>query len=328
MEISKIQLPDESIYDLKDESARQAIQNVRQQIAQADGINLIINTYSPDINNPPKIITETNNSTIGNTQIAATARHGIKSYAAVTDGGYSRPFLRLGSNNISKATLPLTPGETYTISFFYSCKLFSGTGSSDADAFFVAFYDNSASSAALARDFESIIIDYNNNNRGQEYIENKNRFFYTFTVPLNITKMYIQICPTAGGVTRYGPDDYIELRDLKLEKGGIATNYSPAPEDLINIDTIVVSGSTPTITALAGKRYICGEVSTLDITLPDSGIIDVVFESGSTPTVLTITPPTDQTVKWTGNFDPTTLDANTIYEINIADCLGVGAGWT
>ena len=92
--------------------------------------------------------------------------------------------------------------------------------------------------------------------------------------------------------------------------------------------TETVSGTTPTITAQADHRYICGEVSTLDITLPTSGCVDVVFVSGSTPTVLTVTPPTGQTVRWANGFDPTSLDANCTYEINIADGLGVAGAWT
>lgn len=92
--------------------------------------------------------------------------------------------------------------------------------------------------------------------------------------------------------------------------------------------TIQVSGTTPVITAVANTQYICGEVATLDITLPASGCIDVVFQSGSTPTVLTVTPPTGVTVKWANGFDPAVLEANTTYEINIKDGLGVGAAWT
>lgn len=91
---------------------------------------------------------------------------------------------------------------------------------------------------------------------------------------------------------------------------------------------VTVSGTTPTITALPGIRYVCGEVATLDITLPASGIVDVVFESGSTATVLTITPPTGVTVKWANGFDPTSLEADTTYEINIADGLGVAGAWS
>ena len=93
--------------------------------------------------------------------------------------------------------------------------------------------------------------------------------------------------------------------------------------------SVAVSGSTPSITAKPGIRYVCGECSTLDITTPASGIIDVVFESGSTPTVLTITPPTGMTMKWANGFDPTALEANTVYEINIMDGVyGVVGSWS
>ena len=91
---------------------------------------------------------------------------------------------------------------------------------------------------------------------------------------------------------------------------------------------VTISGTTPSITALAGIQYVCGECATLDITLPASGCIDVVFESGSTATVLTITPPTGVTVKWANGFDPDNLDADTTYEINIMNGLGVAAAWT
>ena len=95
---------------------------------------------------------------------------------------------------------------------------------------------------------------------------------------------------------------------------------------------VSVTGTTPTITALSGIQYVCGEVSTLDITLPASGIVDVVFESGSTPTVLTITPPTGMTVEWANDFDPTALESDTLYELNIkmvgGKCLGVAGSWS
>lgn len=96
-------------------------------------------------------------------------------------------------------------------------------------------------------------------------------------------------------------------------------------------NTISVSGTTPVITRQAGIRYICGECATLSVAAPASGCIDVLFESGSTATVLTITSAktgvTD--IKWMDGFDPDDLDANTIYEINILDGeFGVVAEWT
>lgn len=86
--------------------------------------------------------------------------------------------------------------------------------------------------------------------------------------------------------------------------------------------SVSVTGSTPSITALPGIRYVCGECATLDITLPASGCFDVVFESGSTPTVLTATG-----VTWPSWFDSTALEANTTYEISIADGFGAVMVW-
>lgn len=86
-----------------------------------------------------------------------------------------------------------------------------------------------------------------------------------------------------------------------------------------------VSGANPVIMALAGHRYICGEVETISITPPASGICDVVFESGTTPAVLTV----PNTVKWPEWFDPTSLDASTTYELNIMDGVYGAVGvWT
>lgn len=108
-------------------------------------------------------------------------------------------------------------------------------------------------------------------------------------------------------------------------------NYTESAKSAISTmlnGPVTVSGTTPSITALPGIQYVCGEVATLDITLPASGCVDVVFTSGSTPTVLTITPPTGVTLKWANRFDPTALEANTTYEINIKDGLGVAGSWT
>lgn len=119
--------------------------------------------------------------------------------------------------------------------------------------------------------------------------------------------------------------------DMKLLTDATVGVYPEAQKSAISQmlnSPVTITGTTPTITALPGVRYVCGEVATLDITLPASGCVDVTFESGSTPTALTITPPTGQTVRWANGFDPTSLEANTTYEINIADGLGVGAAWT
>lgn len=88
--------------------------------------------------------------------------------------------------------------------------------------------------------------------------------------------------------------------------------------------SVAVTGTTPTITALPGIRYVCGEVATITITPPASGIVNIVFESGTTPTVLTL----PQTVVMPEWFDSTDLEANRVYEISIADGIhGVVTSW-
>ena len=119
-------------------------------------------------------------------------------------------------------------------------------------------------------------------------------------------------------------------KDSSLTAGTYSENAKSAISNMLNAP-VSVSGSTPSITAKSGIRYICGEVSTLSITAPASGCIDVVFESGSTATVLTVTSAKTgvSAIKWAGGFDPTSLDANTTYEVNILDGeFGVVGKWT
>jgi hypothetical protein len=127
-----------------------------------------------------------------------------------------------------------------------------------------------------------------------------------------------------GGGGSGGVSD-VKVNGTSIVNAQGVANFQPDTMDIV----VNVSGATPTISAVSGTRYICGEVSTIDITVPSTGIIDVIFESGSTPAVLTVTPPTGMTMKWAGGFDPTSLEANTTYEINVMNgCLGVAGAWT
>ena len=94
---------------------------------------------------------------------------------------------------------------------------------------------------------------------------------------------------------------------------GIDPASIAAQVDIPLVET--VSGTTPTITGQPNVRYVCGEVSTITITPPASGSVDVIFESGSTATTMTV----PSTVKWPAWFDAEALEANTTYEILITD---------
>lgn len=107
-----------------------------------------------------------------------------------------------------------------------------------------------------------------------------------------------------------------------VTSGGVYTALQ-AKADPVVVET--VSGTDPVITGVDNHRYVCGTVDTLTLTPPSSGIVDVVFTSGTTPTVLSV----PSTVKWPDWFNPSSLDASTTYEINVMDgILGAVMAWT
>lgn len=106
-----------------------------------------------------------------------------------------------------------------------------------------------------------------------------------------------------------------------VTSGGVYTALQ-AKADPVTVET--VSGTDPVIVGADNHRYVCGTVDTLTLTPPSSGIVDVVFTSGTTPTVLSV----PSGIKWPDWFDPTALDASVTYEINIMDGLGAVGKWT
>ena len=132
---------------------------------------------------------------------------------------------------------------------------------------------------------------------------------------ISMAKLIAMIKALGDGGGGGGGVSDVKVNGTSIVNAQGVANFQPDTMDIV----VNVSGATPTISAVSGTRYICGEVSTIDITVPETGIIDVIFESGSTPAVLTVTPPTGVTVVWPDWFDPTALEANKVYEVNIAN---------
>ena len=102
------------------------------------------------------------------------------------------------------------------------------------------------------------------------------------------------------------------------------TNYeiadAAARQDIQSLESSAVkvetvSGTSPSIYAEENTIYLCGEIYSLTLVPPQSGMIDVRFTSGSSATVLNVT----GGVLWPDSFDPYSLSPNTVYEINIMD---------
>ena len=98
-------------------------------------------------------------------------------------------------------------------------------------------------------------------------------------------------------------DDYVLTTADKEEIADLV-------EELVEV---TVTGTIATIAALKNHRYICGELASLDVTsLPTSGLVDILFTSGSTATVVTL-PATVHMPAW---FE---IGANITVEISILD---------
>lgn len=92
-------------------------------------------------------------------------------------------------------------------------------------------------------------------------------------------------------------------------------------DDGVPTPTEEVTGTDPEIEAEAGTRYVCGEVASLKITPPDDGLVDIIFTSGSTPTVLDL----PDTVLLPEGFE---VEADHVYELSILDGIyGAVMGW-
>lgn len=112
----------------------------------------------------------------------------------------------------------------------------------------------------------------------------------------------------------------VDLKNSDTPIGTYTAEAKAAIQSMLGVSTGAilienVSGGTPTLTCLPNVRYKCGEVSTLSITPPASGSCEVIFESGSTATLLTV----PNTVKFPPWFDATALETGTIYDIIITD---------
>ena len=114
----------------------------------------------------------------------------------------------------------------------------------------------------------------------------------------------------------------VDMSSSSNPVGTYTDEAKSAISDMLN-GAVQVSGTDPTINAMSGIRYICGEILSLNFTPSATGICDVVFTSGSTPTVVTL----PNTVKFPDG--ELTIEADTTYEINILDGVyGAVMAWT
>lgn len=223
-----------------------------------NGQNLMIQTVNPTPSARPKIAGQTVNTAVGGSPTVEAVEHGLKLTIQADNTQFG---IRFGTTSVASGTLNgLLPGETYTLSCDYECKFASNLTS--GTAYLRAYlYDNSANASAFAQNGRADWAEYTASNAGEVQ---RGRGVFTFTVPTNVTKLYLRIYTTNSNGNATG--DYIEYTNFKLEKGNTSTDWCPAPEDLATPATVsfgqTVYGGT--LDATGGTVTVTQHVDTFD----------------------------------------------------------------
>lgn len=223
---------------------------VAQKLNNMGGRNLIENTLEPSVASEsayPKIVGG-QNSVVNGTP--STAEHGIR-----TTAGSAQQWLYFGLGRASTMN-GLVAGETYTLSADLECKMLSDlTSGSYPLALFV--YVNGSHHQTIP------ITTIDMTNKGTIIAQQAR---VTFTVPTTATsiRLYIRCQSSSSSFAAVG--DYLELANLKLERGEIATAWTPAPEDQVGNDEIItkINVSPEAVQIAANKISLAGK--TIDLT--------------------------------------------------------------
>lgn len=208
-------------------TAQESVDNM-----EIGGRNLILNTLYPDATGSnlkrPHLIGQISNT--GGRGTCTVAEHGIR--FTTTSENWQYIYFGASANSAEPCMLGLEAGETYTLSADLSWKILSSEeGMADTATRYVGamlWYSNADSGS-----FSAIgTIDGFPITQADKGTEMSGRLEYTFTVPATAKRLYLGIRSGDANASYYAVGDYIEARNLKLEKGNKATGWTPAPEDL------------------------------------------------------------------------------------------------
>ena len=223
---------------------------------QVGGRNLILNTLYPDATGShmkrPHLIGQISNT--GGRGTATVAEHGIR--FTTTSENWQYIYFGASANSAEPCMLGLIAGETYTLSADLTWKILSSEeGMADTATRHMGamlWYSTVESGS-----FSSIgSIDAFPITHAEKGTEMSGRLVYTFTVPQTAKRLYLGIRSDDANANHYAVGDYIEARNLKLEKGNKATDWSPAPED-VNASVSAVEAKADTALAQS-VEYIVG----------------------------------------------------------------------
>lgn len=210
----------------------------RNLIRNTNNIDLSRNETKPNINGYYDDENHYGNVEVYGKGIVGPVEHGIKMIAnAGNSFGIRFGTSTENADNIQKTLglYGLIAGETYTLSFDTTCKISSAYTGTELQYLGVYLYGDIKGDGTLGDEnkwhaewFSYPIQFY----PGEIGTEKEGHVIFTFTIPSNATRIYLSVRPANNDKTLVGEGDFIEMRNIKLERGNHATDWSPAPEDI------------------------------------------------------------------------------------------------
>ena len=211
------------------------IQQVQDNLDNLEigGRNLIIGTLNPIATGGTGIYRPHLPGQITNTSGRGTctvAEHGLR--FTNTTANWEYIYFGSSSDSAEPCMLGLEVGQTYTLSADLSWNILSSdTGKANTNTYGMGAL-LAYSSEANPNNFVTAISDYPLQiTQADKGTDMSGRLEFTFTVPADAIRLYLGIRANNTAATHYAVGDYLEARNLKLEKGSKATDWTPAPED-------------------------------------------------------------------------------------------------
>lgn len=191
------------------------------------GRNLWLNTLIPNVNsteNFPRMVEQVDYTHLYSTSNSGieVAEHGVK---VTVKKATKRPRLDFGSFNDLNG---FENGQTYTVSFDWSAKLYTSEDSETTRYLGFYIYDNHTGSTVINESCTKRFFVITQDLKG---VEQSGRLEFTFTIDSSATTARISIMGNADAGHAVG--DYFELSNMKIEKGNVPTSWTPAPEDIV-----------------------------------------------------------------------------------------------
>lgn len=218
----------------------------RNLIHNTNIIDLTSNSTRPNING-----TEESHAfglSAGNITVA---EHGLRH--TVTSA--TRPGINFGTRTTANMGMyRLEAGKTYTWSFDWAAKVLSGSPSSSSNYYMRAWCVYTTDGATNSTDIYQDVYIFSKDSTDDRGAPVNDRCEFTFTIPKDATGIWLQFSCNSTVDGNYATGDYVEISNIKLEEGTVATAWTPAVEDILKRFDSVENSIDETNAAITGFK--------------------------------------------------------------------------